>query len=56
MSLVKICGLTRPEDIEAANEAGPDLHRLCLRPQPPAGDARDGRPPAGGGSGRIFEW
>lgn len=23
MSLVKICGLTRPEDIEAANEAGP---------------------------------
>ena len=23
MSLVKICGLTRPEDIAAANEAGP---------------------------------
>ena len=28
MSLVKICGLTRPEDIAAANEAGPTY--ICL--------------------------
>ena len=48
--LVKVCGLTREEDVEVAVEAGADLCGFILEPAEPAGGRRGA---AGSGDGAV---
>ena len=63
MTKIKLCGLSRPEDIAAANAVTAGLHRLCVCPKEQALCQPEPRPrqlkaaagPGHPGGGRVRE-